>query len=271
MNETPNASAIFAPIWRRKWLILIVGILVAVGAYGYYKGKPVSYVAKTEVYLGGVAEEKALLNNTLGKTTISGTELANQVELINTAVGESVKTRLRKEHNGAATHAKAKAKSTAGSDFITITAEASTARAAAAIANAYAVVYIKRHQANQERSINAAIDATHRQIRRLETPVATAKAKGGKSAGSNAATLQIAALNTKMNQLEADLTVQGVYQVDPAKPGKAEMVAVSPKKNAIFGFAIGIVLAMLVVYIASRFDGRLRSLRDIDFAFQAGY
>ena len=40
MNETPSATAILAPIWRRKWLILIVGIVVAGGTYLYYKHKP---------------------------------------------------------------------------------------------------------------------------------------------------------------------------------------------------------------------------------------
>ena len=31
MNETTDATAIFAPLWRRKWLILIVALLVGGG------------------------------------------------------------------------------------------------------------------------------------------------------------------------------------------------------------------------------------------------
>ncbi|HYM54516.1 MAG TPA: Wzz/FepE/Etk N-terminal domain-containing protein, partial [Solirubrobacteraceae bacterium] len=129
MNETTtDAAAIFAPLWRRKWLILAVGILVAAGAYEYYKGKPGQYAVKTELYLGGASEGQALLNNTLGKTTLSSTAIANQVQLITTTVGEAVHKQLRREHNAAAVRGKVKAKAAAGSDFITITAEAGTAQ-----------------------------------------------------------------------------------------------------------------------------------------------
>lgn len=274
MNETTDAAAIFAPIWRRKWLILAIGILVALGSYEYYKKKPTVYSVKTELYLGATSEGQALLNNTLGKTNLSSTALANQVQLITTTIGEAVHKRFRAEHNGAAAKGKVKAKSTAGSDFITITAEARTAKAASAVANAYAVGYIKRHQRNYERSVNTAIANTRHQIRRIEAAqLAAAKHKSGKSGGSTgtATTLQVASLNTKLNQLESDLSVNGVQQVVLAKPGKAQLVAPMPKKNAIFGFAIGIVLATLIAYIVSRFDRRLRSLSDIEAAFQPGF
>lgn len=269
MNETTDATAIFAPIWRRKWLILAVGILVAAGAYEYYKKKPSVYSVKTALYLGAASEGQALLNNTLGKTTISSTTLANQVQLIQTTVGEQVKKELRKQH----AHGKVKAKSTAGSDFITITAEAGSPRAASLLANAYARGYIRRHQANYERSVNTAIATTRRQIHRIEAAQLAAKPKSGKSSAAtgSATTLQVAGLNTKLNELESDLTVTPVQQVSVARPGKAELVGPAPKKNAIFGFAIGIVLATLAVYIVSRFDRRLRSLRDIEAAFQPSF
>jgi capsular polysaccharide biosynthesis protein len=274
MNETTDASAIFAPLWRRKWLILAVGILVAAGAYEYYKRKPTTYAVKTQLYLGGASEGQALLNNTLGKTTISSTALANQVQLIQTTVAESVRKQLHHKHGGAALGGKVKAKAANGSDFITITAEARTARGASLLANTYARAYVHRHQANYERSVNTAIQTTRRQIRRIEAASLAAKSKAAKNGGagsSSAATLQAASLNTKLNQLESDLTVNGVQQVAVAKPGKAELVGPKPRKNAIFGFAIGIVLATLAVYILSRFDRRLRTLSDIEAAFQPGF
>jgi capsular polysaccharide biosynthesis protein len=274
MNETTtDASAIFAPVWRRKWLILIVGILVAAGAYEYYSRKPSVFAVKTQLYLGGASEGQGLLNNTLGKTTLSSTAISNQVELLNTTVGEVVHKQLHKEHNAAAAGGKVKAKAAQGSEFITISAEAGSAVGAATIANAYAHAYIRRHQANFERSVNGAITNTRRQIRRIEAAALASKPKAGKSAGSagSATTLQIASLNTKLNLLESDLSVPGVQQIGIAKPGKAELVAPAPKKNAIFGFALGIVLATVIAYVVSRFDRRLRSLNDIDAAFQGAF
>ena len=59
MNETTDATAIFAPIWRRKWLILAVGIVVAAGSYFYYKRERPIFQATTQVFLGAAAEEQA--------------------------------------------------------------------------------------------------------------------------------------------------------------------------------------------------------------------
>ena len=58
MNDTTDATAILAPIWRRKWMILLVAILVAAGTYLYYKRQPTVYPASTQMYLGAGSEEQ---------------------------------------------------------------------------------------------------------------------------------------------------------------------------------------------------------------------
>ena len=103
MNETTDATAIFAPLWRRKWLILVVGILVAAATYLYYKHQPTVYTATTQVYLGGGAEEQAQLNSTPEQSDAQQPRRhrpgrADQLEL----VGEAVHHRLRAEHHRAA-------------------------------------------------------------------------------------------------------------------------------------------------------------------------
>src|SRR5271155_5762546 len=122
MNETTDAAAIFKPLWKHKWLILAVGILVATLTYVYYKHRTPVYLATTQLYLGSAAEERPL-NNTLGKTTLSSTEVTNQVALIQSSVvSEAVHKQLLAEHDHIALRGKAHAKSAAGSDFVTITA-----------------------------------------------------------------------------------------------------------------------------------------------------
>ena len=59
MNDTTDATAIFAPLWRRKWLILTVGIVVGVASDFYYKHQAPIYSGSTEVFLGAAAEEQA--------------------------------------------------------------------------------------------------------------------------------------------------------------------------------------------------------------------
>jgi Mrp family chromosome partitioning ATPase len=269
MNQTNNVSSALAPIWRRKWLILAIGILVGAGSYAHYKKAKTVYSVKTQLYLGAAAEGQALLNNTLGKTKLNSTAIANQAQLINSTIGEIVKKKFRLEHNHDAVKGKVKAKATASSEFIQMVAEARTATAASEVANAYAQTYIKRHQANYERAVRSAIATTRTQIARIERAETQAKAKAGKGASSNssASTLQTAALSTKLNQLESDLTVKGVQQVGVARPAKAELVGPQPKKNAIFGFVVGIVLAALAVYLAAQANRRVRSLGDVEDVF----
>jgi polysaccharide biosynthesis transport protein len=269
MNETTDAATIFAPLWRRKWLILAVGILVAGATYAYYKHKPAVYSATTQLYLGNGAEEQGLLNE---KKT-SSLNVTNQTALINSSlVGEAARRQLRKEHDPAAVHGKARAKSTEKSEFITITAEARTPRAAAALVNATAQAYITRQHAGYLREIRGAIAVTRNQLRRIEVGSSrSSNTSKGKSSGtlSTAVTLQAASLNTKINQLESDLSITGVKQIDVAKPSEARLLGPAPKKNAIFGFVLGLVLAAIAAYALSRFDRRLRGLADIEAVFGA--
>lgn len=280
MNETTDATAIFAPIWRRKWLILVVAILVAAGSYLYYQRQPKLYSAVTQVYLGNGAEEQNQISasGNGGIKKASAPNPATQAVLINSSIiKEAVRKRLHKERRTSAVRAalkgKTKAKSSEKSQFIGITAEAHNARGVVLLANTTAQAYVRRQNAHYRREVQAAIALTRRQVRRIEagqaphTPTSKGKS-GGKSGSSTTATLQAATLNSKINQLEADLSVKQVTQVDPATRKQAQLVSPHPKSNAIFGFAIGLLLAAIVAYAASRFDRRLRSLSAIEEVYK---
>jgi Mrp family chromosome partitioning ATPase/capsular polysaccharide biosynthesis protein len=276
MNQTTDATAIFAPIWKRKWLILIVALLVAAGSYYYYHRKPTVYSATTQVYLGNGAEEQAQLSSSgsggVGKKA-SAPNASTQASLINSSIiKEAVHARLRKARKTAASRAalkgKAKAKSALKSEFITITGEARNARGAALLVNTVAQAYIKRQNAHYHREVESAIALARRQLRRIEASVvahASSKSKsGGKGSSSATATLQSATLSSKINQLEGDLPVKEVTQVDPATRKQSKLLSPHPKSNAIFGFAIGLLLAAFAAYVLGRLDRRLRSLAAIE-------
>jgi Mrp family chromosome partitioning ATPase/capsular polysaccharide biosynthesis protein len=271
MNETTDAATIFAPLWRRKWLILAVGILIAAGTYEYYKGKKPKYSASTQIYLGGGVEEQGFLgNSTPKKSTLNS---ANQTALINSnLIAEGVRKRLRAEDNRlsrSALRGKVSAKSKEKSLFITVTAEADTAGGAALLTNRIAQAYVARESATFRRVISKAIAVTRSQIRRLENSQVASQKKGAtRAAGtSSAGVIQLAQLHSRENQLEAELTSSGVQQIGIAKPHSAVALGAAPKKNAIFGFVIGIVLASIAAYVLSRFDRRLRSLSDVEALF----
>ena len=280
MNENTDATAIFAPIWRRKWLILAVAIIAALGSYFYYKRAPSVYSASTQVYLGNGAEEQ----NQLGASSGTGKKAgpltpSTQAALINSSiVKEAVHARLRKGHKSAATRAalkgKIKAKAASKSEFITITSQAHNARGTALLANMTAQTYADRVNSHHRREINAGIALARRQIRKIEAGAVVGgtghKGKsGGKGSSGASATLQVATLSSKINQLEAELPIMEVAQVDPATRKTTQLLSPHPKSNAIFGFAIGLLLAALAAYVLGRLDRRLRSLAAIEEIYQA--
>jgi Mrp family chromosome partitioning ATPase/capsular polysaccharide biosynthesis protein len=281
MNQTTDANAIFAPIWKRKWLILIVGLLVAAASYYYYDRKPKLYSATTQLYLGNGAEEQQQIGTSGtgggGKKGASANP-ATQALLINSSIiRDAVKARLRKEHRSSAVRAalkgKTKTKATTKSEFITIDGEAHNARGAALLVNITAQEYIKRANAHHHKEVAAALALARRQVRKIEVGEAartSSKGKsGGKSASSTTETLQAATLSNKINQLEADLSVKEVAQVDPATRRGSKLLSPHPRTNAIFGFALGLLLAALAAYVRSRLDRRLRSLSAIEAVYEA--
>jgi Mrp family chromosome partitioning ATPase/capsular polysaccharide biosynthesis protein len=263
MNDASNAEPIFAPLWRRKWLILAVAILAAAGTYLYYRRATPTFQATTEIFLGAGAEELPG-----GERKSAAPSAATQLAIINSIVIEKVRAGLRKEHNLAAAHGIVRAKAAEkGGQFIIITTEAHRARAAATLANAVAVAYIRRQRETHRRVINTRIEIARRQLRRIELSSASAAKPGGKGKGgaqSSASVLQTASISGKINALEAQLEARGAQQVKPAKPLATQQVAPKPRKNAEFGFVVGLLLASIAAYALSRLDRRLRSLEGVE-------
>ncbi len=276
MNQTTDVTTLFAPLWRRKWLILAVGIVAALGSYFYYRREPAKYSAQTQIYLGNGAEEKAQLGTAGSSGGKKGSALpATQAALINSSiVKEAVRTRLRREHSSAARAAakgKVKAKAAEKSEFITITGEARNKRAVALLVNTTAQVYVKRENDHYRREVSAAITIARGQERQLEVGAAehsSSKAKGGKGSSSATTTLKVATLASKINQLESELAISQVAQIDVVTPKAAALVGPHPKSNAIFGFVIGLLLASFAAFVLGRLDRRLRSLGAIEGVFQ---
>jgi Mrp family chromosome partitioning ATPase len=280
MNDTTDASAIFAPIWRRKWLILVVGVVVAAASYLYYKRERPTYQATTQLFLGAGAEEQAPGERASAKGRTAA--LADQAAVINTIVVEQVRRRLRAEHKASlARGAKVKAKAPEKSEFITITSEAHTARGAALLVNLTAKAYVRRRADAYRRGVEKALAISRRQLRRIEaatlakTETPSKKNGSGKSrastGGSGAASvpgassvIQEANLSSKINQLESSLGAVSAQQVKPATAASAQLLSPKPRKDAIFGFVIGLVLAAIAAYAFSRFDPRLRSIAAIE-------
>ena len=79
MNEAIDATTAFAPIWRLKWLILAVGLVVAVATYAYYKTEATVFSSTAQLFVGG-AEEGGVVNGLLPtKRAVSGRAIETPV------------------------------------------------------------------------------------------------------------------------------------------------------------------------------------------------
>jgi Mrp family chromosome partitioning ATPase/capsular polysaccharide biosynthesis protein len=269
MRETTDATAIFAPLWRRKWLILLVGIVAGAGSYLYYRHASRTYSTSTQIYLSAGAEEAAPGE----KTTKASTEGGDQATIINTIIVPEVRRDFRHRHKGAlVTGARVKAKPQEKSLFIVINVEGRTSKGTRLLANTVAQAYVRRRKAAHEASIGKAIAVTRRQLARVEAAQAplpgagTGTSKGKANSGpSTTSIIQSANLSAKLNQLEASRAATSAQQVNPAPLGV--QIAPKPRQDGIFGFVIGIVLASIAAYAIGRLDRRLRTLEGIESIF----
>jgi Mrp family chromosome partitioning ATPase len=269
MSDTTDAAAIFAPLWKRKWLILAVAIVVAGATYLHYKHQPTVFSATTELNLASGAEEQSLLSGNQSKAL--DTHIVGDAAALITSQGvtEQVHALLRGPH-GRSVHGKVRASVSSSSDVVTIATEAHTAKAAARLANAYAQVYIQRQRSAYLRALDVAIAGTRRQLRRIEAQsLAKTRGAGAKGAISTSASavIQAANLSSKLSQLESELHAAGVQQINPATAKGAALVSPMPKKNALFGFVIGLTLAAVAALALDRVDRRLHGPAEVEHAF----
>jgi Mrp family chromosome partitioning ATPase/capsular polysaccharide biosynthesis protein len=288
MNETTDASAIFAPLWRFKWFILSVALIVAAATYVYYNSKPVTYVAATQVNLANGVEEAGGQPATSEPTRKRGrraaavsSPYAPQANLANSPViHQSVVYRLRATHTPAAEDALRSvptARIAEPSAIMVISAQGPSAVGAALLANTTAVAFVEHQNAGYVSSTEAAIVTTRQQLRAVELALAANPAatvgpgKGNKKSGLSSKTSDIlveASLKTQLNHLEGSFGVTSVRQLGLATARSATALESDPKKNAIFGFFIGAVLAAVAAYTLNRFDRRVRTLAGIEEVFE---
>ena len=233
------------------------------------------YQATTQVYLGAASEEGAA-PATKSSTKGQGAASSDQNGVINSIVVEQVRKQLNgTAHRASSRRAKVKAKASEKSQFITITAEAHTAqRRSAAREHDRAAVHqtparrsrSRDHHSDRDRPPSAAQDRSGFAADDDERT----KAKASDPRRAPRASSRRRTSNSKINQLEATLAIgRRAAGQTGAAPATRLQLSPKPRKNAIFGFVIGVVLASIAAYALGRLDRRLRSLVEHRVAVQA--
>jgi Mrp family chromosome partitioning ATPase/capsular polysaccharide biosynthesis protein len=286
MSEQTDAGAIVAPLWRFKWLILIVGLIVAGLTYLHYSGGTTTYSASTEINLNNGYEEQGIpapVEKRAGKKGNGGPGAVAVSIIDSPLVRARVIGQLRALNTPAAQEALRGAVSSAAKEktqFVVISAAAKTPRGAALLANTTAAMYVGRVNENYLRGVQKALAAARSQLQSTElalaeqppsttanTKVTTGK-KGKRGVTSTTSlTLQAASLRNRIGGLESQLSIMSVRQIAVASPVAVVASKSNPKKNAIFGFVIGIFLAAVAAYTLNRFDRKVRTLTGLERVF----
>jgi capsular exopolysaccharide synthesis family protein len=235
------------PVWRFKWLVLLLIAAAVAGTYVYYAHKPKVFETSTELYVGTSQLETLLqqFNNQ------SPTSIADDARLVTTPqVAARVAQDLHLDVSPDALLGSVTATSAGTTDFLVIGAQASSPALAANLANGFAHAYLEVAAANYTATARGAVTQIERQLGRL-------------SGASN--TLKRAALQTLLGQViaQASLSPQIGQQEAPAV---APVSPSSPKpvRNAIFAGALALLMGLIASYAFDRSDTRLRRLDDFE-------
>lgn len=138
---------------------------------------------------------------------------------------------------------------TLGSDLLTFSVRNTSPKLAMRLANAYGAAFTQyRHQLDV-RNVQGMLDGVRRQLTELEAEGATQS-------------LDYKNLVTQERQLAALLRAQpSLKVVDPAH--QAPKVGPRTKRNGLIAFCLGIVLALIVVFLRDALDTRVRSAETI--------
>jgi capsular exopolysaccharide synthesis family protein len=237
------------PVWRFKWIALLIVIVAAGGAYAYYAHKPKTYESSTQLYVGQ-SDIDQLLTTQAANPGNSQRDLANQARLVTTPdVAAAVIRRLRLSRTTDDVLASVTVRPDAVADFLTIATTAHAPREAANLADTFAAEYLAIRRRNTQRQARSQLARARQQLDRTARSNDVAR----DAIRDRIATLQGTAEDPP--QVGSQLSAANV-------PTSA--IAPRPLRNAVFAAAIALLVAILLAYVFDRSDGRIRSVKDFE-------
>jgi succinoglycan biosynthesis transport protein ExoP len=239
--EALDLQAYIRPIWRRKLLVLLITAVAAAATYIVSSREAKQYVSTTSVY---VKSPDPTLNITGSGVAASQVQIADIVQLmLSDQVSSAV---VRQIGAAAAAGSSVSVSAVPDTDFIDVTGTSSNPVIAARLANTTVSVYLatrRRAVAAEARDDEAAARATLVTLPRSSNSIVLAQRQ------------------TIIYQIEQYHEIAlnpdaGAVAVNPAIVPSLP-VSPRPARDAIFGGAIGFVLALLIAFALELLDRKL--------------
>ena len=252
--ETLDLRSYLRPIWRRKWIVLVIVVVATAATYLISARQQKSYVASTTLYVQTADPTQSI--------TISGSQAPPTTQ----AVADVAQLVVAQGVTNAVAHQIGMPVSSAGtvtatpssnSDFVTVTASSHSPVLAARLANTYASAFLRSRQ--QAVAAEAVRDQRAAQATLFDLP-------------SNLKNLtDLSQRQTVLQQIETYRQIAlspsaGAQQIDtaavPAVPSSPK-----PKRDAIFGGVVGLVLALIAAFCLELLDRRLVRVSTVESAY----
>jgi capsular exopolysaccharide synthesis family protein len=236
-------------VWRRKWLLLAIVLLLPAAVYVGSSLLPKTYQSQATINVQATAGASTLFSKISAK---SDTDEA-QTLIETTVVGRRAARILGLPPSDAKellTHISVAPTNPAETDsnFLTITAQDSNAEMAAAIANAFA------RAVSQARTFNA--------IRNIDRTITTLEAQLTSTGGDEASEEAIAAQLQQLRGLRA--TQAGTTSiVEIATPASAP-ISPRPKRNTVIALILALLIAAALAPLLDRLDRRIREPGEME-------
>ncbi|MBW3614733.1 MAG: polysaccharide biosynthesis tyrosine autokinase [Actinobacteria bacterium] len=265
---------------RRKWLILLVTLLVTAGAVGASLAQTPVYQGKAEVLLQAKATESLFDPNT-GARNDPARAIQTEIQVLRS---RPVRDRVREKIGKAP---KVTASAVGQTDVMEVRAESTDPERAALVANTYVTSYIEFRRNQAVDDLLAAADQIRQKIAQLQAqidgavPVATSAAPQVRGARATTTTTDSSDLERQKASLQdqQDLFRQKLdqLQVDAAlKSGGAQLVTPAvapttpirptPRRNAVVALAVGLMLGVGLAFLREYLDDSLKGKEDIERA-----
>jgi succinoglycan biosynthesis transport protein ExoP len=239
-------------VQRRKWIILIAVVLVPASAVAFSMREKPMYEASASVFLSNQDFASALAGvpapNSGGA---SGTEMQTQAVLARVpAIAWRVVTQLDLPMTVGGFLAESSVSSSANADILTFTVSDGDALLAARMAKEYATQYTLYRRQLDTAALESARKGVQQRIDELRA----------QNAGSGPL---YEALVEKEQNLETFETLQTSNANVVQTPTDAAQVSPRPKRDGVFGLALGLVLGFGLAFLLEALDTRARSVQEI--------
>jgi succinoglycan biosynthesis transport protein ExoP len=240
------------PLWRFKWVTILVVGLTVYGVHRYYDNQPKSYRSSAQLFVGSSTLTEVLT----GTARLSSSrDLANQAQLIATPrTAEAVAKHLGGGISGEALLGALVVTPSTDADFITITATTNSPEMSARIANAFATVYLRQREEAVREATRKALELARQRYRETPRHNTIARENG------------LQAITDLENRLAAPADVGTISR--RAIPSNVPL-GQSPRRNAIFGGLLALLLCVIAAYIFDRSDRKLRKVEDVETLYDA--